>query len=58
MERMMLLSDPQTSGGLLIAVDPDSLTRIEELFKAYGNTIDRIGSMTNDRNDATKVFVL
>ena len=32
MDRMMLLSDPQTSGGLLVAVSPRALAEVRELL--------------------------
>jgi len=31
-----ILCDPQTSGGLLVAVDPDSVTEVENVFKSHG----------------------
>jgi len=36
MERMFMLADPQTSGGLLIAVDPAQRTWLEELLRSEG----------------------
>jgi selenide,water dikinase len=35
MEAFQLLPDPQTNGGLLIAVDPSSVNQIQDLFEAY-----------------------
>ena len=36
MEAFSTLPDPQTNGGLLIAVNPDSVQKIEKLFKESG----------------------
>lgn len=45
MERMMFLSDPQTSGGLLIACAPDARGRMEELLRNNGLPAFPIGKM-------------
>jgi selenide,water dikinase len=34
--RRDLLCDPQTSGGLLIAVDPGGVSEVVDLFRAHG----------------------
>lgn len=42
----LLLCDPQTSGGLLIAVAPEAQSRLEaELFAAVGQSLQPIGQM-------------
>lgn len=42
-----LLSDPQTSGGLLVSCSPDSVQEVMEIFKAHGFTnASMIGKMT------------
>jgi len=46
MERMMLLSDPQTSGGLLVASAPDSVMEAEGILRREGHGARRIGRMT------------
>lgn len=46
MERMMLLSDPQTSGGLLAAVAPDALDSVLEVIRSAGVSATVIGTMT------------
>ena len=38
--RRAVLSDPQTSGGLLVAVDPVTLTEVNEIFQTHGLAID------------------
>jgi selenide,water dikinase len=47
MEAFTVLPDPQTNGGLLISVSPDSLTEVQDVLKAYGleNFIEPIGEM-------------
>jgi selenide,water dikinase len=37
--RRAILSDPQTSGGLLVAVDPTDLTEAKEIFNTHGLSI-------------------
>lgn len=51
MERMMLLCDPQTSGGLLIACDPALLPQLEELFTSAGEQFKCIGKLHGDTNN-------
>lgn len=48
MEAFTILPDPQTNGGLLIAVAPDTLTEVQDLLKEYGlpDFINPIGRMT------------
>jgi selenide, water dikinase len=41
-----LVCDPQTSGGLLIAIDPDFTTELEELGRAHGLSLKPIGQMS------------
>ena len=36
MEAFSILPDPQTNGGLLIAVKPDSVTEVQEVLKQHG----------------------
>jgi selenide,water dikinase len=35
-EASLILPDPQTNGGLLIAVDPNSVLEVQALLKAAG----------------------
>jgi len=45
MEAFQLLPDPQTNGGLLIAVAPDSLAEVQSILKNEGiETIQPIGT--------------
>jgi len=41
-----ILCDPQTSGGLLVAVDPESVNEVENVFKAHGIIPTVIGKIT------------
>jgi selenide, water dikinase len=36
MEAFSILPDPQTNGGLLIAVNPGSIDEVKEVLKEYG----------------------
>lgn len=45
MERMMLLSDPQTSGGLLVALAPDSLDEAIAMLRSEGIAAGIIGAL-------------
>ncbi len=40
-----ILCDPQTSGGLLVAVDPASKTQVEEVFKNYNLDVQPFGEI-------------
>ena len=42
-ESFMLLPDPQTNGGLLIAVDPESVERMLEIAEKHGTDLHIIG---------------
>ncbi len=45
-QMLLLLSDPQTSGGLLIAAAPDSKQEVADLLKGHDLYADPIGEMT------------
>jgi selenide, water dikinase len=49
-EQRALLCDPQTSGGLLIAVEPDSATQLEQLLRDAGIEPLRIGELHARQN--------
>ncbi len=53
MERMMVLSDPQTSGGLLIACAQDSTRSILALLNDHGQKGAVIGNTTEPINTST-----
>ncbi len=44
-EQCNLLADPQTSGGLLVAVDPASAAEVERIGKAHGLRLAPIGTL-------------
>ena len=52
-----ILADPQTSGGLLVACDPNRLNEITSIFKAYHleERLKPIGKMTAKRDAAVTV---
>lgn len=56
MERMMVLSDPQTSGGLLLAIDPASLEEVVDLVRTAGRNTSIFGR-THLRDNAAIVGV-
>jgi selenide,water dikinase len=41
-----ILCDPQTSGGLLVAVDPDAIDQVQTLFKNHGLQLNPLGEIT------------
>ncbi|MES2331591.1 MAG: selenide, water dikinase SelD [Bacteroidota bacterium] len=47
MEAFTILPDPQTNGGLLIAVAPESVSEVQELLKRFGliDFVEPIGTM-------------
>jgi selenide,water dikinase len=44
-DQQFIICDPQTSGGLLIAVDPDKVQEIEGLLRSHGLESESIGRM-------------
>ena len=58
MERMMILSDPQTSGGLLIAADPSDLEHILGVLKDHTPCASVIGKFTKAQDPSMKVEIL
>ena len=57
MERMMLLSDPQTSGGLLLAVEPTALAAVTALLQSNGDPCYTIGTLAQ-RSDRSTITVI
>jgi len=49
---LAILCDPQTSGGLMIAVDRDQTGEVEALCQAHGVSITRIGTFSKPVSDA------
>ncbi len=56
MERMFMLADPQTSGGLLVAVDPNEQDVVIRVLAANGAYTSRIGSFVS-KDQPTTVLV-
>ncbi len=49
-----ILCDPQTSGGLLVAVDPQDINQVEELFEANGLNLKPFGEIIpKEKNTVT-----
>jgi selenide,water dikinase len=57
MEAFTVLPDPQTNGGLLIAVAPDSVSEVQELLKNFGLTdfLEPIGKMVSQSEKVVSV---
>lgn len=52
MERLLILCDPQTSGGLLIACGEEAVPEIMALCSRSGGVASRIGTLRADKSDA------
>lgn len=57
MERMLLVSDPQTSGGLLIAAAPDARPEVERILRDASVPVHIIGSL-NGGADGPSVTIV
>ena len=59
MKAFQILNDPQTSGGLLISIHPDSVNELEELFKSNNLTsfIKPIGCFRNETPNRVEVLL-
>jgi len=57
LERMMLLSDPQTNGGLLLAVAPDKEARLRDLVENTHAVSGQIGILTNASIATTNINI-
>jgi selenide,water dikinase len=57
--RRDILSDPQTSGGLLVAVDPAALDEFEQVFRSHGIAVEPhpIGTIRPRVGDVSRVLV-
>jgi selenide,water dikinase len=49
-EQRKVLCDPQTSGGLLIAVEPEGQAALEQLFVEFGLDLSPIGELLAQKN--------
>jgi selenide,water dikinase len=54
-EDYLLLADPQTSGGLLVSVDPSSQSSFESLMAENGLSVSPIGKMEEKSNHSVVV---
>ncbi|MEO8590523.1 MAG: hypothetical protein ABI432_14195, partial [Flavobacteriales bacterium] len=57
LERMMLLSDPQTSGGLLISVSPEVLEQLKAIPGGDQVLFQRIGTIVPHGDERVVVVV-
>ena len=55
-EEALLLSDAQTSGGLLIAVPKETNVNLKEIEKSYGLSIKEIGNITDRYNKKINII--
>ena len=51
-----LLADPQTSGGLLVAVSPESTTEVEDCLRKAGALVAHIGTITPSKEHLIEVL--
>ncbi|WP_430973102.1 selenide, water dikinase SelD [Sunxiuqinia rutila] len=51
----LLLCDAQTSGGLLVAVEPDALPQVQEILKKHNITAEPFGQLVAPQNDLIRV---
>ena len=56
--RVKLLYDPQTSGGLLVAVAPDRVDDVMSRLSAHGATAHRVGSIKPSENASSVAVAL
>jgi len=54
-EDYLLLADPQTSGGLLVAIDPSFQSSFESLMAENGLSVSPIGRMEEKSNHSVVV---
>jgi len=57
-EQKHLLCDPQTSGGLLLAVDPSGKEAVQQLFARYGLQLEPLGLLQERGNDKQLIHVV
>ncbi len=51
-----ILCDPQTSGGLLVAVEPEDVNKVEELFETNGLNLKPLGEIIAKGNNTVNVL--
>jgi selenide,water dikinase len=49
-EQMLIMCDPQTSGGLLIAVEPESESTLQALATQHNQVLYPIGELYQEAN--------
>ncbi|MBE2893663.1 selenide, water dikinase SelD [Spirabiliibacterium falconis] len=53
-----ILCDPQTSGGLLIAVDPSAVSDVEQIAQEQGILLHAIGALSEAKSDTVLIEVI
>lgn len=53
-----LLCDPQTSGGLLIAVEPSEVAKIKDIAQQQGVLLQSIGKLLPHRENVPLIEVI
>ncbi|MGF1700548.1 selenide, water dikinase SelD [Photobacterium makurazakiensis] len=56
-QQKSLLCDPQTSGGLLLAVTPDAEHEVQAIAKKHGMTLSAIGELSASQGDAILIEI-
>lgn len=51
-----ILCDPQTSGGLLVAVEPEDVEKVEKLFESHGLNLKPFGEIIPQEKDAVTII--
>ena len=57
-EQKALLCDPQTSGGLLVAAEPQSVEQIKALAQREGVLMQEIGHFTERTDESTRIKIV
>ncbi|MGF1683359.1 selenide, water dikinase SelD [Photobacterium minamisatsumaniensis] len=56
-QQKSLLCDPQTSGGLLLAVTPDAEQEVQAIAKKHGITLNAIGELSASHGDTVLIEI-
>ena len=54
-EQRNILCDPQTSGGLLVAVEPEAIEEVEKVFKIHDLNLEPFGQLTPKKTYVVEV---
>lgn len=56
-EQKAILCDPQTSGGLLVAVHPQAVEKVQQIAKAKNVELYRVGKLLEKDENSTLIYV-